>query len=74
VEIDRVLATVLFIDVVGSTERLAALGDHQWRRVLDQHDAMVRGELRRFRGKEVKTTGDGFVATFDGPARAIRCA
>jgi class 3 adenylate cyclase len=74
VEIDRVLATVLFIDIVGSTERLAALGDHQWRRVLDQHDAMVRGELRRFRGKEVKTTGDGFVAAFDGPARAIRCA
>jgi class 3 adenylate cyclase len=64
----------LFIDIVGSTERLATLGDHRWRRVLDQHDAMVRGELRRFRGREVKTTGDGFVATFDGPARAIRCA
>jgi class 3 adenylate cyclase len=74
VEIDRVLATVLFIDIVGSTERLATLGDRQWRRVLDQHDGIVRGELRRFRGKEVKTTGDGFVATFDGPARAIRCA
>jgi class 3 adenylate cyclase len=74
VEIDRVLATVLFIDIVGSTERLAALGDRQWRNVLNQHDALVREELRRFRGKEVKTTGDGFVATFDGPARAIRCA
>ena len=74
VEIDRVLATVLFLDIVGSTERLAALGDRQWGQVLDQHDQLVRDELTRFRGHEVKTTGDGFVATFDGPARAIRCA
>jgi class 3 adenylate cyclase len=74
VEIDRVLATVLFLDIVGSTERLAALGDRQWRQFLDQHDRLVRDELARFRGHEVKTTGDGFVATFDGPARAIRCA
>lgn len=74
VEVDRVLTTVLFIDIVESTERLTALGDAQWRGLLDQHDALVREELRRFRGKEVKTTGDGFMATFDGPARAIRCA
>jgi class 3 adenylate cyclase len=74
VEIDRVLATVLLIDIVGSTELLATLGDRQWRQLLDQHDAIVREELRRFRGSEVRTTGDGFVATFDGPARAIRCA
>lgn len=74
VEIDRVLATVLFIDIVGSTEMLATLGDRQWSQLLDHHDSAVREELRRFRGAEVKHTGDGFVATFDGPARAIRCA
>ncbi|MGH8971631.1 MAG: adenylate/guanylate cyclase domain-containing protein [Acidimicrobiia bacterium] len=73
-EPDRVLATVLFTDIVGSTERAAALGDHQWRAVLDEHDRLVRRELTRFRGREVKTTGDGFLATFDGPARGIRCA
>jgi class 3 adenylate cyclase len=71
---DRVLATVLFTDIVGSTEQLAALGDQAWHARLDHHDAMVRAQLERFRGREVKTTGDGFFATFDGPARAVRCA
>jgi class 3 adenylate cyclase len=74
VEPDRVLATVLFTDVVGSTERAAALGDRQWRTLLEQHHAAVRRELDRFRGREVHTAGDGFLATFDGPARAVRCA
>jgi class 3 adenylate cyclase len=73
-QIDRVLASVLFTDIVGSTERAAALGDHRWRSLLDQHDGLVREQLRRFQGREIKTTGDGFVASFDGPARAIRCA
>jgi class 3 adenylate cyclase len=73
-EPDRVLATVLFTDIVGSTERASALGDHAWRQLLDAHDATVRTHLERHRGKEVKATGDGFLATFDGPARAIRCA
>ena len=71
---DRVLATVLFTDVVGSTERAAALGDRRWTELLERHDALVRRELDRFRGREVDTAGDGFLATFDGPARAIRCA
>jgi class 3 adenylate cyclase len=71
---DRVLATVLFTDIVGSTEQLAALGDGAWRARLDRHDAMVRAQLEQFRGREVNTTGDGFFATFDGPARAVRCA
>jgi pimeloyl-ACP methyl ester carboxylesterase len=71
---DRVLATVLFTDIVGSTERAAASGDAEWRRVLELHDAAVRRQLERHRGREVKATGDGFLATFDGPARAIRCA
>ncbi len=71
---DRVLTTVLFTDIVGSTERAARSGDRSWHELLDSHDAMARGELRRFRGREVKTTGDGILATFDGPARAIRCA
>ena len=71
---DRVLATVLFTDIVRSTEQLAALGDQAWHARLDRHDAMVRAQLERFRGREVKTTGDGFFATFDGPARAVRCA
>jgi len=71
---DRVLATVLFTDIVGATERAAAMGDRAWRERLDRHDAAVRRQLERHRGREVKTTGDGFVATFDGPARAIRCA
>jgi class 3 adenylate cyclase len=72
--VDRVLVTVLFTDVVGSTERAAKLGDRRWRALLDTHHAAVRRALDRFRGREVKTTGDGFLATFDGPARAIRCA
>jgi len=59
---------------VGSTERATALGDHAWRDLLDAHDDMTRRQLQRYRGREVKTTGDGFLATFDGPARAIRCA
>ncbi len=71
---DRVLATILFTDIAGSTERAAVLGDAAWRRVLDAHDAMVRDELARYQGREVKATGDGFVARFDGPLRAIRCA
>jgi class 3 adenylate cyclase len=71
---DRILMTVLFTDIVGSTERVARSGDRAWHDLLDSHDAMVRSELRRFRGREVKTTGDGLLATFDGPARAIRCA
>jgi class 3 adenylate cyclase len=73
-EPDRVLATVLFTDVVGSTERAAELGDRRWRDLLDAHDAAVRRELERFRGREVDTAGDGFFAAFDGPARAVRCA
>jgi class 3 adenylate cyclase len=71
---DRVLATVLFTDIVGSTERAAQLGDRAWRGVLDSHDRVVRRQLERFRGREVNTVGDGFVATFDGPGRAIQCA
>jgi pimeloyl-ACP methyl ester carboxylesterase len=72
-EADRVLATVLFTDIVGSTERATELGDRAWRDVLEQHQADVRRELTRWRGREVDTAGDGFLATFDGPARAIRC-
>jgi len=73
-EPDRVLATVLFTDVVGSTQRAAELGDKRWRDLLGAHDTAVRRELKRFRGHEVDTAGDGFFATFDGPARAVRCA
>lgn len=73
-ETDRVLATVLFTDIVGSTERAAQLGDRRWRELLSSHHALVRKELARFRGREIDTAGDGFLATFDGPARAIRCA
>jgi class 3 adenylate cyclase len=73
-EPERVLATVLFTDLVGSTERVSELGDRRWRALLDQHHAIVRRELDRFQGREVDTAGDGFLATFDGPARAIRCA
>ena len=73
-EPDRVLATVMFTDVVSSTERAAALGDRRRRDLLDAHDAAVRRQLVAFRGREIKATGDGFLATFDGPARAIRCA
>jgi class 3 adenylate cyclase len=70
---DRVLATVMFTDLVGSTELTAKLGDGPWRDLLERHDAAVRRELERWRGQEINTTGDGFLATFDGPARAIRC-
>ncbi len=73
-ELERVLATVLFTDIVGSTERSAALGDEAWRELIERHHAGVRALLVRFRGLEVDTAGDGFYATFDGPARAIRCA
>jgi class 3 adenylate cyclase len=73
-EPDRVLATVLFTDIVDSTSRAAELGDNRWRHLLEAHRALVRAELARFRGREIDTTGDGFLATFDGPARAIRCA
>jgi class 3 adenylate cyclase len=73
-EPDRVLATVLFTDVVGSTERARELGDRRWRDLLERHNEIVRRDLERFRGCEVDTAGDGFFATFDGPARAIRCA
>ena len=73
-EPDRVLATVLFTDIVGSTEKAAALGDRRWRDLLEGHHDLVRRELGRFRGREIDTTGDGFLATFDGPARAVRCA
>ena len=68
------LATVLFTDIVGATERAAELGDSRWRELLDAHESVVRTHLERHRGQEVKMTGDGFLATFDGPARAIRCA
>jgi len=73
-EHDRVLATVLFTDIVGATEKAASLGDRRWGDLLDNHHASVRRELARFRGREIDTAGDGFLATFDGPARAVRCA
>ena len=71
---DRVLATVLFTDIVGSTERASELGDRRWAELLAHHHAAVRTELERFRGREIDTAGDGFFATFDGPARGVRCA
>jgi class 3 adenylate cyclase len=71
---DRVLATVLFTDIVGSTSKAAELGDSGWRQLFDRHHALVRGELARFRGEELDTAGDGFFAAFDGPGRAIECA
>jgi class 3 adenylate cyclase len=71
---DRVLATVLFIDIAGSTERAASIGDHAWTKLLSAHNTAVRTALRRYRGREIDTAGDGFFATFDGPARAVRCA
>ena len=74
IESDRVLATVLFTDIVGSTERAAALGDRKWRELVEGYYALARREVTRFRGREVDTAGDGFFAAFDGPARAIRCA
>jgi class 3 adenylate cyclase/alpha-beta hydrolase superfamily lysophospholipase len=73
-EPDTVLSTVLFTDIVGSTERAAALGDRRWRETLESHDAVVRRLLDTFRGRELDTAGDGFFASFDGPVRAIRCA
>jgi class 3 adenylate cyclase/dienelactone hydrolase len=73
-EPDRVLATVLFTDIVGSTEKMSELGDAGWRELLERHHALVRGQLSRGRGREVDTAGDGFFAAFDGPARAVRCA
>jgi class 3 adenylate cyclase len=73
-EHDRVLATVLFTDIVRSTEQASALGDRAWRELLERHRWLVRRELNRFRGREVDTAGDGFLSTFDGPARAVRCA
>jgi DNA-binding SARP family transcriptional activator/class 3 adenylate cyclase len=73
-EAERILATVLFLDIAGSTARLAALGDRAWRELLARHCALVRTELARYRGVEINTAGDSFLATFDGPARAIRCA
>jgi hypothetical protein len=72
--VDRVLSTVLFTDIVGSTERASALGDGAWRELLDDHNRAVRAELEAWRGTEIKSIGDGFLATFDGPARAMQCA
>jgi class 3 adenylate cyclase/alpha-beta hydrolase superfamily lysophospholipase len=74
VEIERILATVLFSDIGDSTATAASLGDRRWRSLLEAHDRAVREQLRRFGGREINTTGDGFIASFDGPARAIRCA
>jgi class 3 adenylate cyclase len=74
VELDRVLATVLFTDVVGSTEKAATAGDREWCELVDRHHTTVRAMLARYRGTEIKTMGDGFLATFDGPARAVKCA
>jgi pimeloyl-ACP methyl ester carboxylesterase len=71
---DTVLATVLFTDIVGSTEKAVSLGDRRWRDLLDNHHAIIRRNLQRFRGREIDTAGDGFLATFDGPARGVRCA
>jgi class 3 adenylate cyclase len=71
---DRVLSTVLITDIVGSTQRAAAIGDAAWKNLMARHDRLVRGELERFRGREVKHTGDGFLATFESPARGLRCA
>jgi class 3 adenylate cyclase len=73
-EPDRVLVTVLFTDIVGATERVATLGDRGWRELLTRHHSVVRKQLERFRGREIDTAGDGFLATFDGPARAVRAA
>jgi len=73
-ESGRVLTTVLFTDIVGSTSRAAELGDDRWRQVLAEHHAIVRDQIRRFRGREVDTAGDGFLIAFDGAARAVRCA
>jgi class 3 adenylate cyclase len=71
---DRVLATILFTDIAGSTEHAAEVGDRRWRELLGRHDTLARAQLERYRGREVKMTGDGLLATFDGPARAVTCA
>jgi class 3 adenylate cyclase len=71
---NRILATVLFTDIVDATRRVSELGDQRWRQILDRHDDLVRDQLRRFGGREVKAIGDGFLAAFEGPARAVRCA
>jgi pimeloyl-ACP methyl ester carboxylesterase len=73
-EVDRVLATILFTDIVGATEKAASLGDRRWHDLLDNHNTVVRRELAGFRGREIDSAGDGFLAAFDGPARAVRCA
>ncbi len=73
-DVDRVLATVMFTDVVGSTDQVAGMGDRRWSELLATHDDLTRAELEHFRGREIQTTGDGFLATFDGPGRAVRCA
>jgi pimeloyl-ACP methyl ester carboxylesterase len=73
-DLDRMLATVMFTDIVGSTEKVSELGDKGWRDLVERHHGVVRAMLGRFRGKEVDTAGDGFFATFDGPARGVRCA
>src|SRR4029077_9117603 len=73
-DLDRVLATVMFTDIVGSTEKAVTLGDRRWRELLDEHDKIVARNVEQFRGHYVKHTGDGFLATFDGPGRAIKCA
>jgi class 3 adenylate cyclase len=73
-EVDRVLATVMFTDVVSSTPQVAGMGDRRSSELLATHDDLIRAELERFRGREIRTTGDGFLATFDGPGRAVRCA
>jgi class 3 adenylate cyclase len=70
---ERYLTTVLFTDIVDSTGLVSAMGDREWNERLDEHDTMVRDELERFNGREIKTTGDGFLVTFDGPGRAIEC-
>jgi class 3 adenylate cyclase len=73
-ELDRVLASILFTDIVGATEHAAEIGDRAWRDLVEQHHSLIRGALARYRGSEIDTAGDGFFATFDGPARAVRCA
>nr|MBA3653090.1 adenylate/guanylate cyclase domain-containing protein [Actinomycetota bacterium] len=74
IDVDRVLATILFTDISSSTERASELGDHAWRALLERYRSTVRETLRRFHGREINTRGDDFLATFDGPARAVRCA
>jgi class 3 adenylate cyclase len=73
-EPDRILTSIVFTDIAASTEHAAAIGDRSWRELLDRHDELVRRQIVRFGGREIKTMGDGFLATFDGPARAVRCA